>query len=354
MDKPFALVGQTVEGRYRLEAPVGRGATAEVYRATQLVLGRAVALKLLKPRNQMPPTDLVQRFFREATYLSRLCHPNIVRVFDAGVFEGLPYLVMEYVEGKPLSSLCRNGPMAPLRAVRIARQIASGLMTAHANQLVHRDLKPSNVLVGYEQDGEVWSRLIDFGMVKAAENCVELTRTGQLVGTPLYLAPEVVKGGPAGPAADIYALGITLFQALTGKPPFDTEGGVMAVLHRILSDETPRIAEVAPSVRVPPFLEWVVAGCMARDPADRFSSVEDVSRALAVCEVALRSQKPIAAPAETYATPAHTGLDLSIGQGANVISPDVPNSMRTPMSDPALDAPEPRALASQSKDPADA
>jgi serine/threonine-protein kinase len=356
---PFALLGTTIENRYRLEEAVGKGATAEVYRASQLVLGRSVALKILKPRNASSATDLVQRFFREATCLARLCHPNIVRVFDAGVYEGLPFLVMEYVEGKPLSSFCRRGPMPPLRAVRIARQIASALTLAHDNHLVHRDLKPSNVLVGFEQDGEVCARLIDFGMVRERENAVELTRTGQLVGTPLYLAPEVIRGQVAGPGADIYALGVTLYQALAGRPPFDTSGGVMAVLHRILADDPAPLAEVVPDARIPPFLEWVVSGCMAREPERRFSSVEHVARALAVCEVALRADasagwNPNAGPAadSAVALPGAGALDALAGAALenSLLAPDAPNSLRTPISADALEVPEPRLAAATSAD----
>ncbi len=305
-------MGKTLEGRYRLEGALGRGATAEVYRATQLVLGRPVAVKVLRGKvATVSQTELIQRFLREATCLGKLTHPNTVRVHDAGTLDGRPFLVMEFVPGQPVASLCRKAPMEPLRAIRLARQVAGALDEAHRMGLVHRDLKPSNILVTAGPSGAEMAKVIDFGMVKQRANGVELTRAGQLLGTPMYMSPEVIKGKTAGPRADIYALGMTLYRMLTGTTPYSPEGGVITVLQRILRDPPVPLSKAAPQVKVPPFLEWTLAAALAKRTSERFADMRALEEALAVCEAALEQ------PQKSW--PAVTTTDLESVQDTVVM-----------------------------------
>lgn len=219
-DKPL------VADRYRLVSLLGRGGTAEVWRAEDDALGRSVALKLVT----VPTDDSAARAGEEARLLARLSHPGLVPVYDAGTDErGRPWVVMELVEGETLADTVKRGRMPSQRVAVIGRSVAEALGYVHAQGLVHRDVKPANVLIGH--DGRV--RLTDFGIARLVDSA-RVTSTGMMVGTASYLAPEQVAGETVGPPADVYALGLMLLECLTGAREYagSTVEVALARLHR--------------------------------------------------------------------------------------------------------------------------
>ncbi len=244
----------TVAGKYRLEERLGEGALGVVHRAVHLGLEKAFAVKLLKTANASTPAALA-RFRTEALALGRLRHPHIVEVTDSGVDDstGTPYLVMEHLEGTPLSELCRAwGPLPLPRALAILEEIAGAVDAAHRAGILHRDLKLGNVLVCAAGSDSARVKVLDFGLAEllaepqdaepsssgVPESGPGLTSTGALPGTPLYVAPEVIRHGKASPASDIYSFGVIAYELLVGKPPF--QGTVSEVLAGHLETEPPR------------------------------------------------------------------------------------------------------------------
>jgi serine/threonine protein kinase len=264
--RPATLAG----GRYALERPLGRGGMAEVMLARDTALDRDVAVKLLAERVR-GDRDLRERFLREGRFAARLSHPNVVGVYDSGEEDGRPYLVMECVDGVSLAEeLARRGPLAPAETAALGRQACEGLAHAHARGLVHRDVKPQNLLL--RPDGTV--KVADFGIARAAGGAT-LTQAGTLLGTAAYMAPEVVAGKPAGPAADVYSLGAVLYELVTGEPPQRAR-----TLAELAEQEPPRPpSEHAPGI--PPGFEETIMRCLARDPAQR-PSAEELARELAL------------------------------------------------------------------------
>lgn len=201
--------------RYVLGDLLGRGGMADVYRATDRVLGRSVAVKLLRDVAATPAER--ERFTAEARMLARLSHPALVTVLDAGTEGERPYLVMQLVDGPSLAECCAGVALALSRVAAIGRQVADALAYAHAADVVHRDVKPGNVLLG--RDGRVW--LADFGIARLVGDTAHLTRTGLTLGSPAYLSPEQVRGTEVTPAADVYSLGLVLLEALTGRRAYE-------------------------------------------------------------------------------------------------------------------------------------
>ena len=269
------LEGRILDGRYQLGSLLGVGGMASVYLATDRVLDRPVAVKVLSPSDAQDPL-FVERFRREARAAARLSHPNIVAVFDSGSDADQPYLVMEYVPGQSLAQLLhRQGRLAPGRAVELAIQVCAALAAAHVQGLVHRDIKPANVLVG--EDGQV--QVTDFGIVKASA-ATTLTGTGTVLGTAAYLSPEQAQGHPVDARSDLYGLGCVLYELLCGSPPFGSgaDRSLVAVATRHVR-EPPE----PPSLRNPqvdPALDAVVLTALAKDPAQRYQSATDMQEAL--------------------------------------------------------------------------
>ncbi len=247
-----------------------------VYRARQVALDRAVALKAIRP--EMSATaEYRKRFRREARLAAAIEHPNIVPVYEAGETDGVLYLVMRWVPGTDLRALLEaQGPLAPGRAVALLAPVADALGAAHRRGLVHRDVKPANVLISHEH-GRERSWLTDFGIARTeADTGGAMTRTGAMVGTPDYLAPERIEGRRGDAASDVYAYGCVLYEALTAQAPFrrNTE---LAVMHAHLNAEPPAARDV--EAAVPAALDGVVARAMAKDPAARFPSAEAAAEA---------------------------------------------------------------------------
>ena len=271
-------------GRYRLEAQISAGAVGQVWRATDLALGRPVAVKLLRAEYAQHP-EILARFRAEAKHAGGLSHPGIARVYDYGDGDrpGAPYLVMELVDGPSLGRLLAAGPLGPARTMDVISQAAAGLAAAHEAGLVHRDIKSSNLLVG--PDGQV--KITDFGIAHAAWSA-PITQTGALVGTPAYLAPERITGGPATPASDLYSLGVVGYQCLTGTVPFEGIPYEVTAAHRHRT-----LPPLAPAV--PAGVAELIMDLTAKDPAGRPASAGEVAVRAGQLRDAL-AERPAAPP----------------------------------------------------------
>ncbi len=291
MTPPGLLLG----GRYQLDSRIAVGGMGEVWRATDLVLGRAVAVKLLRSGCAGSEQDHA-RFRAEARHAGSLSHPGIARVYDYR--EADPphpaYLVMELVDGSSLDRLLDEGPLDPARTMGLIAQAAAALQAAHSAGLVHRDIKPGNLLVG--PDGDV--KITDFGIAYAAGSA-SVTSPGALIGTPAYLAPERAAGAPATPAADLYALGIVAYQCLTGGLPFDGEPLAVALAH--LEQPVPPLPP-----DVPADVAALVAGLTAADPLARPASAGEVAERAERLRDALTgtAARPPRLPVLAWAAPA--------------------------------------------------
>jgi hypothetical protein len=247
------LIGSVVAG-HRIVRLVGRGGMGVVYEAVEEALGRTVALKLVAPERADEP-GFRERFIAESRLAASIDHPNVLPVFKAGEEDGLLYLAMRFVDGADLRALA---PLEPARAARVVAQIGAALDAAHARRLVHRDVKPANVLVARDDH----AYLTDFGLVKALDETAVQTRTGNLVGTLDYVAPERIRGEGDGPAADLYSLGCVLFYTLTGEVPFGLQG-TERKLWAHLSEPPPKVHSA---------FDAVIARAMAKDPGERYES----------------------------------------------------------------------------------
>ena len=346
-------------GGFEIEAMIGEGGMGEVYRASDTRLSREVALKVLPPEIASDEARLL-RFSAEARSASALNHPNIVTIYEVGS-GGPPYIAMELVDGVTLRALAAEGPMPPKKALRIAAQLAEGLAKAHAAGIVHRDLKPENVMV--TKDGFV--KILDFGLAKLAGNgsagvsVRSLTATGLVVGTADYMSPEQAMGKEVDFRSDQFALGLLLYELVTGRKPF-VRASVVQTLTAIIQDEAEPVERLNP--RAPAPFCWLIERCLAKDPAERWASTEDLALELkqmrdrvsaaseppeggarasrsGLARLELSSSRGVAAPARTrrerflsVGVPALLGLALfAIGGGAGYL-------LRTEQAD----APPPR------------
>jgi eukaryotic-like serine/threonine-protein kinase len=259
-------------GRYLVEQVIGGGGMAVVYRARDEELDRPVAIKVLAD-NLAADEAFRKRFLREARLAAQLSHRNVVQIYDSDEADGRPYIVMEYVEGETLADLlARRGRLPAGEAVELALQVCSGLDHAHRAGLVHRDIKPRNLLL--RPDGTV--KIVDFGIARSAGG-TRLTETGSVLGTAAYLAPEQAAGDEVTAAADVYALGVVLYEMLGGRTP-RSAASLTEFLSRGYEQPIPALREIAPDV--PEALEDVVMRCLARIPAYRPASAADLAAEL--------------------------------------------------------------------------
>ena len=261
---------------YQIEREIGKGGMGVVYLAHQQSLNRDVALKVLRPGEQTFG-PLVKRFLGEAKHLARLRHPNIVSIHEVGDAHGEPYFTMDYIDGEPLSAEIRRGALSPTQTLSVLKQVAEAVQHAHRQGIIHRDLKPSNVLIDRQGTGFV----TDFGLARDVSGSSELTQTGELLGTPQYMAPEQARGQSSmiGEATDIHALGLLMFEMLTGRAAFASQSPA-DVLVRLLNETPPPLRSL--DRRIPRDLETICQKMLQKSPAERYTSVsallEDIRR----------------------------------------------------------------------------
>lgn len=286
--------GQLLDNRYRLDERIATGGMGDVWRGTDVLLGRVVAVKVLRAAMLADP-EFSARFYGEARMLAAFRHPGVVEVYDynsasADTDEQCAYLVMAYVAGEPLSSRIKDGArLGVTETMSIVAQAADALHAAHQNGTVHRDVKPGNLMI--KPNGTVI--LVDFGVARSVE-VTSVTGINSIVGTALYMAPEQVSKGDLSAATDIYALGAVAYQCLAGHPPFDGDNALQVALCH-LEDEPPPLPD-----DVPPVVRNLIARAMAKHPADRFPS------AAAFADAALETSNAATATAPTAVTPAAT------------------------------------------------
>ncbi|HYK31701.1 MAG TPA: protein kinase [Streptosporangiaceae bacterium] len=284
----MAVTGaQLMGGRYQLRQVLGTGGMATVWRATDDVLGRDVAVKVLSPQFAAD-AGFVARFNREARNVAALSNPHIVTVFDCGLDDTTPYIVMELVSGRTLRQVLDEvGPLPPDEAVAIAAAVCEALDAAHAAGLVHRDIKPANIVLSGRD-----VKVLDFGIARA-QFPAGGTRTNGVLGTAAYLSPEQASGERVGPQSDLYSLGCVLFEMLTGAPPFAADSEV-GVAYRHVHDD-PGLPSQRRSA-IPPKLDWIVARLLAKKPADRpagaLAAREGLLAALAPDQTAVFASPP--------------------------------------------------------------
>ncbi len=260
-----------INDRYRIERRIGRGGMADVFLARDQLLARDVAVKVLFPEFAVDP-KFVERFRREAQSAAGLTHPNIVNVYDWGRFETTYFIAMEYVEGRTLSDICRNGrQIDPGQAAEIASEVAGALGFAHEAGLAHRDIKPANILIG--SNGTV--KVADFGIARAMNAPVEqnLTQTGSVMGTASYFSPEQAQGGQPDPRSDLYSLGIVIYEMLAGRTPFAGENAVAIAYKQVHHTPSP-LTEL--NEAIPRSLEAIVEHLMAKNPSDRYQTAREL------------------------------------------------------------------------------
>jgi eukaryotic-like serine/threonine-protein kinase len=340
-------VGVVLSGRYRITELLGEGGMGRVYRGERLQLGRPVAIKFLHSPFANAP-KYMQRFEREARAMSKLSHPYCVSVIDFGVHDE-PYIVMDFVTGQTLRELMDRGRLSPQRAVHITRQVLAGLAHAHGQGVIHRDVKPGNVMVSDATGVGDHVRIFDFGLAKLHDPGVEPDQSmATVIGTPAYMAPEQTRAEAIDGRADLYAVGILLFELLTGDKPFVGDDAIAVI--RMQRDMPPPLLRTrAPELSVE--LEQVVAKALEKDPLQRYQSAAEFAAALDTApEAHVRASLPreelISRPLEAQVSPrarrrALLGLALVTAVGAFVF-------LRTrPDAQPVVRSPEARAGAAQ-------
>ncbi len=362
------LVGQVLNGRFKVIEPIGTGGMGRVYRAVQTALNRAVALKVLDYNYGVGKDEAFrQRFLVEAALTAKLSHPNTITVIDYGcTANGIFYIAMEYLDGRTLEQVVSDeGPIEWRRVLNIGQQICRSLREAHNLGVVHRDLKPGNVMLLDADDDTDQVKVLDFGLVKSFVVGQELagraiTQQGMLVGSPPYMAPEQGEKNHADPRSDIYSLGTVLYEALTGAAPFTGKSAMEVILKHVHQEIPPMRVTGEP---VPPEVEALVARCLAKSPMDRFQSMDEVLQAIGE----LATPQPFITPSE--GVPEQTKLKRTSGGlmqllmfavavllGATVatllIRSTLPmENLLTPAPAPVVLAPEPVAVVAARPEP---
>jgi serine/threonine-protein kinase len=282
---PDPLLGRVFNERFKITGLIARGGMGKVYRAEQAPLGRVCALKVLNPKytGEQDP-EFHKRFFLEASLTSKLTHPNTVTIFDYGRTEDdIYFMAMEHLEGHTLHRAIREaGHFPEERVTHIALQICRALREAHALGVIHRDLKPANIFLVEHGDEVDFVKVLDFGLVKKVSGANvgdELTKTGLFMGSPKYMSPEQISGEKVDVRTDVYALGIIMYEMMTGKVPFDSTTSVNILMAQV-KEAAASLREMNPSVQASPEMEETIARCMCKSPGDRFPSMDEVLAAL--------------------------------------------------------------------------
>ena len=299
------LLGTSIEnGEYHIVECVGRGGMGAVYKAEQPRKNRFVAIKILHPK-YAKRADLASRFRREARTMSQLTHPNTARVYSSGkTEEGASYFVMDYLEGKNLAQIVRKfGPMEPKRAVDIMVQVCGALDEAHRVGVVHRDLKPENIFLTQKDNKEDFVQVLDFGLAKVGakqmgRGSMMITREGMVFGTPEFMSPEQAQGEKVDARADVYSLGLILYELLTGKLPFDAKKA-LDIMKAHVDDPPIPISDRVPGRTFDPQLWQVMERALSKRPQDRYASTVEFAQALRTCvpgPAVLQVERPESVP----------------------------------------------------------
>jgi eukaryotic-like serine/threonine-protein kinase len=258
-----------LSGRYQVESELGRGGMATVFKGTDTVLGRPVAVKVLSPQ-YAGDANFVTRFRREAQAAARLNHPNLVSVYDTGTDDGIHFIVMEYVDAKTLADyLAGGGRIMPERAIEIAETVCDALSMAHAHGIIHRDIKPANIMITSKGDVKV----TDFGIARVISGADTLAQTAAVLGTASYLSPEQAQSQPVDQRSDIYSLGCVLYEMVTGRPPFSGDSPVMVASKHVLEQPAPP-SKLNPDVA--PGLEAVIMKALSKNPDNRYQDADEM------------------------------------------------------------------------------
>jgi eukaryotic-like serine/threonine-protein kinase len=315
-------IGTVLQERYRILQRLAAGGMGVVYRGERLELGRTVAIKFLHSWMASDPS-FQRRFQIEAQAMSRLSHPCCVSVIDHGVQDGAPFMVMDFVTGQPLRTLLREqGPFGAKRAVGLVRQVLAGLAHAHAQGIVHRDIKPDNILLAEAVGLGDQVRILDFGLARLRDTVSGLT-LGMAVGTPSYMAPEQCRDGEIDARTDLYAVGVLLFELLTGARPFESERAA-ELMRKHQEEPPPSLASRCAGAGFSEALETVVRRALAKPPAERFQSAADFS-------AALEALPEFGATAETPAPRAHV-ITPSPAPALDATVPGRPHAKAAPAS----------------------
>lgn len=276
VDDTDPLIGGVIDGRFRVDYTLGVGGMGTVYGGVQLSVNRDVAIKLLRAELSNREVAL-ERFFREAKTISRLAHPNIVKLIDFGQDRerDVLYLVMELVRGKNLGDLLAQGRLRTALALDVVYQVCGALTEPHAAGVIHRDLKPDNLLLVPVSDGTLQVKVLDFGIARFMESNTQLTGTGMICGTPAYMAPEQAQNEKLDARTDLYSLGVILYEMLSGWPPFSGTSSLQVMLKHI-QDTPPMLREILPPAALPPAIEDVVYTLMSKERASRPESARFV------------------------------------------------------------------------------
>jgi eukaryotic-like serine/threonine-protein kinase len=282
---PDNLSGAVIDNRYQIYGRIGEGGMSAIYRGKHLLMDRQVAIKILHKHLTLSQ-KVKERFKQESRTVSKLQHPNIVGVHDFGEAHGFFYLVMDYVDGISLADLIKEVDRLPAdRCVNILMQICDGLQHAHDHGILHRDLKPSNIMLVQQGTSNDFVKIVDFGIAKnidreeGDEHSLQLTQTGETVGSPLYMSPEQCRGDRLDSRSDIYSLGCLAYKALAGVPPFGGNNQIDVYIKHT-QVQAPPFAKSYPGLKVPPQLEHIVLKMLEKKPEDRFSSMNEVRGAL--------------------------------------------------------------------------
>lgn len=341
------LTGQTLDGRYTIQELIGRGGMGTVYAATDAMLQRRVAIKVLRSELTIDP-EFVARFHQEAVAAASLHHPGIVTIYDVGEEQGVHYIVMQFLMGTTLHEwLAGRGPMIAADAEPIVTQLGAALDHAHQRGIIHRDLKPSNIMLSPEGQ----ATLMDFGLVRAGEGS-GLTHSGIVVGTPEYMAPEQALGDPVDARTDIYAFGIVIYRLLTGKVPF-ARSTSMATAYAHVHEPPPPLRQIRPEV--PRAVERVVLKALAKPPAERYQSAGQLAAEFAQAATGkvppalraflVRSGGAVGAVASTTPTtppgpsPASPAIGMAMGDASTQMQPPTPTDNRAAVTTPAAARP---------------
>lgn len=280
------LIGRRLSDKFEVVSYLARGGMGVVFRGVQHPLGRPVAIKILTVEDD---ETFRERFFNEASISANISHPNVVRVFDYGVTDDdICFIIMELLQGEPLSSMLkREKTLSPRVSLEVMRDVCSAVQDAHNHGVVHRDLKPSNLFVVERQHRGLFVKVLDFGLAKKLLGGGVDTKTGTFLGSPTYISPEQVRGEPVSTRSDVYNVGLILYRMLTGRDAFRCDQPSATLVAHCTQAPKP-FAEVAPDLDAPAGLEWVVMTCLHKDPKRRFGSMDELTKALEICQMVLR------------------------------------------------------------------